>query len=407
MIQKPLEGIKVIDFSTYVAAPACGRLLRDMGARVIKIEAAKGDAWRTYGSSHHVVAEEDENPFFDLVNAGKESIVLNLKDKKGKDILFKLLKDADIFLTNTRPKSLKKLGLDYDSLKPIFPKLIYASITGFGEVGPEVDSPGFDIVAFWGKSGFLNDLAVNTGTNYPTLAPIAVGDLICASSLFGGVCTALYARERSGHGDYVTVSLFGNAIWAMGCMYIRAQERYGDTFPKTRLEGSPLESPYLCKDGQWVLLSILEYERYFPTLCKAMGFDSLASDPRFKTKFTAEENKEVLFELLEKRFREEDSAYWLKVLKENDLVNDRLNHFKDVVHSEQAWVNNFLTKAKFPNGNECVMPCPPIRLKSVGAAGYKRGPFLGENTADVLKEIGLNEEEIESLEKENVIMRHK
>lgn len=149
---KPLSGYKVIELSTFVAAPSCGRLLRDWGADVIKVESGKGDAWRYHGSTHRVTSTEEENPMFDLVNAGKKSVVVDLKSAEGKAVLYDLLSDADIFLTNTRAKSLRKLGLDYESLKERFPKLIYASVTGFGEEGPETDKPGFDLVAYWGTA---------------------------------------------------------------------------------------------------------------------------------------------------------------------------------------------------------------------------------------------------------------
>lgn len=404
---KPLGGIKVVELSTYVAAPACGRLLCDWGARVIKVESDKGDAWRTFGSTHHVIAQEDENPFFDIVNSGKESIVLNLKSQKGKEILFSLLSDADIFLTNTRAQSLRKLGIDYDSIKDRFPQLIYATITGFGEEGPDVNNPGFDVVAFWGKSGFLNDLSIDTGSNYPMLSPTGVGDVACGTSLFGGICAALYARQQNGHGDYITVSLFGGAIWIMGFMYIRAQERYGDPFPKTRLNSLPMTSPYRCKDGEWLLLSILEHERYFPTLCKAMGLYETAEDPRFITKFEAEKHKSELFKILEKRFAEETCEYWRKILTEHDIVNDRLSHFKDVVHSEQAWVNNYLTKAVFPNGHECVMPCTSIKSRAMRTPKYRRGPFLGEDTSRILTELGYEDLEIKELINDKIVGENK
>ncbi|MDO5562540.1 MAG: CoA transferase [Synergistaceae bacterium] len=404
---KPLDGIKVIELSTYVAAPACGRLLKDWGARVIKVESNKGDAWRTFGSTHNVIAKEDENPFFDIINSGKESIVLDLKSEEGKEILFKLLEDADVFLTNTRPQSLRKLGLDYESIKDRFPKLIYSTITGFGECGPDVNNPGFDVVAFWGKSGFLNDISIDTGSNYPMLSPTGVGDVACGTSLFGGVCAALFARQKTGRGDYITVSLFGGAIWIMGFMYLRAQERYGDPFPKTRQSSLPMTSPYRCKDGEWLLLSILEHERYFATLCRAMGLNDVAEDPRFATKFDAEKNKKELFGILEKRFAEEDCAYWRKVLTENDIVNDRLSHFKDVVTSEQAWANNYLTHAKFINGEECVMPCTSIRSQNMGVPDYSRGPLLGEDTRKVLAELGCDEKTIDALENTGAVSSHK
>ena len=394
---RPLAGYKVVELSTYVAAPSCGRLFADWGADVIKVEAASGDAWRTFGSTHRVTCTEDENPMFDLINSGKKSIVLNLKSAEGKEAFFKLLEDADVFLTNTRAQSLKKMGIDYDSIKDRFPRLIYATITGFGETGPQVNNPGFDVVAFWGKSGFLNDLSIDTGSNYPMMAPTGVGDTACGTTLFGGVCAALLARQRTGKGDYVTVSLFGGAIWIMGFMYLRAQERYGDPFPKKRKNSPPMTAPFRCKDGEWILISILEYERYFASLCDALGVPEYGHDPRFATKKDMDQHREELFQILEGRFITEDCAHWQKVLDSYDIVNDRLNHFKDVVDSEQAWVNHYFTKAKFRNGEECIMPCTGIHSRALGDVPYVSSPLLGENTVEVLRNHGYSEEQIQAM----------
>ena len=166
---KPLEGITVVDLSTFVAAPVCGRLLADMGARVIKVEAVRGDTWR--GTGHNHVPDrynKDENPVFDIYNTGKEFISLNLKAPEGKEAMLKLLSGADVFLTNTRPAALKRLGLDAEQLRSQFPGLIYALLVGYGEKGPDADNPAFDSTAFWSKSGFLHDQATRRETASPT-----------------------------------------------------------------------------------------------------------------------------------------------------------------------------------------------------------------------------------------------
>ena len=402
MSESPLKGIKVLELSTFVAAPTCGRLLGDWGADVIKIEAGKGDAWRVFGSTHGVISTEEENPMFDLVNAGKKSLVLNLKSSEGLDILFKMLETTDIFLTNTRNQSLRKLGIDYDSIKERFPRIIYATITGFGERGPEVNNPGFDVVAYWGNSGFLNDLSIDTGKNYPILAPTGVGDVTCGSALFGGICAALFNREKTGTGDYVTISLYGGAIWMMGFMYIRAQERYGDKFPKTRHSSPPMTAPYKCKDGEWIMLSILEYERYFPTLCKVLGIPDLPKDPRFADKQTADRYRKEMFEILEERFATEDCCYWREELTKNDIVNDRLKHFKDIVHSEQAWENGYLTKVEYPGGF-CSMPQPALQSRNMPQPEFTKAPLLGENTEEILKELGYDSTAVKRMSDDGIV----
>ena len=406
MENRPLKGYKVVELSTFVAAPACGKLFADWGADVIKIETSEGDAWRTFGSTHRVTATEEEKPMFDLVNGGKKSISLNLKSEEGKEILFSLLKDADVFLTNTRAQSLRKMQIDYDSIKERFPRLIYATITGFGETGPQVDHPGFDVVAYWGSSGFLNDLSINTGSNYPILAPTGIGDVTCGTGLFGGVCAALLARERTGRGDYVTVSLYGGAIWIMGFMYLRAQEQYGDPFPKQRKNSPPMTAPYRCKDGEWLMLSILQFERYFPSLCLALGIPETAQDPRFADRKSMDAHREELFAILEERFLTKTCSEWQSILTSYDIVNDRLKHFKDVVKSEQAWVNHYFTTAKFASGRECAMPCSAIQSHELGVVEYTRAPLLAENTEEILREHGYCADEIDGFLQSGAVKVH-
>ena len=165
-MNKPMEGITVIELANYVAGPVVGRMLADMGARVIKIEGRGGDAWRNTSASN-TQTEWDENPLFDLFNIGKRSFSLNLKTEEGKAIFFKLLEKADILITNTRQNALIKLGVDYDSLKERYPRLIYATLTGYGYNGPDCNAPGFDNIAFWSRPGFSADMTIDGPESYP------------------------------------------------------------------------------------------------------------------------------------------------------------------------------------------------------------------------------------------------
>lgn len=190
-IPKPLEGIKVIELANYVAAPIVGRICADMGAEVIKIEGRGGDAWRATSLSH-TRTSTSENPLFDVFNVGKKSITLNIKSESGKKILFELLENADILITNTRNQSLVKLGIDYESIKEQFPRLIYATLTGYGYEGSDCNAPGFDNIAFWSRPGFAVDMMVESNGSYPCNSRYAMGDTIAGSFFFGAVMTALY-----------------------------------------------------------------------------------------------------------------------------------------------------------------------------------------------------------------------
>ena len=170
---KPLEGVKVVELASFVAAPTAGRMMAEMGADVIRVESTAGDPWRFYGANCGLPITDEENPLFDIYNLGKKDIQLNTKTPEGKEILFHLLDEADVFITNNRLKSLVRSGLDYESLKDRFPKLIYGLVTGYGQTGPDVDAPGYDGVAFFSRSGMnfrsqiINERKINTTNTVP------------------------------------------------------------------------------------------------------------------------------------------------------------------------------------------------------------------------------------------------
>lgn len=400
---KPLKNYKVIELSTYIAAPTCGRILADWGAEVIKVEADNGDTLRTLGLGMNVPSTEEENPLFDISNSGKKSIVINLKTGEGLKLMHDLLSDADVFLTNMRLKPLEKMGLDYDTLKNKYPRLVYSIITGFGDKGPDVNNPGFDMVAFWGSGGFLADMSVEGDNSYPVYTPSAMGDISCGTALFGGIMAALLDREKTGMGDRVTLSLYGAAVWFMGFMDTMAQ--YGYKFPRARFEGNPLTIPYKTKDGEWIILTILEHERYFPVLCKMLGIEEVANDSRFinKKALINLDNRKVLIELIEERFITKNADEWMKLLKENDIVHDRLKHYREIPESEQAIVNDYMSEVEFLNGKKAMMPRPAIQSYNLGLPEYKRGPWLGEDTKDILKKLGYDDEKIDLMINSNIV----
>jgi (R)-2-hydroxy-4-methylpentanoate CoA-transferase len=403
--KKPLSGYKVVELSTYVAAPACGRVLADWGAEVIKVEADNGDVFRVFGNGLGVPANEGENPLFDMANSGKKSVVINLKTQEGLKVMHELLSDADVFLTNNRLKPLEKMGLDYDSLKETYPRLVYAVITGFGDKGPDVNNPGFDTVAFWASGGFLADLTVEGPNSYPVYTPAAVGDISCGTILFGGITAALLNREKTGLGDRVTVSLYGAAVWFMGFMNTISQKKYGYKYPRSRFEGNPMAIPYRTKDSEWIMTSILEHERYFPVLCKVLEIEEFSNDPRFSSKkaLLNYDNRKALVELLEERFATRNAKEWMKLLKENDIVHDRLKHLREISESQQAIVNNYMSEFEFSNGEKAMLPRPAIQSSNLGLPEYKRGPRLGEDTKEVLKGLGYDDEKISLMINNNIV----
>ncbi|MBQ2818112.1 MAG: CoA transferase [Clostridia bacterium] len=392
---KPLEGIKVVDLSTYVAAPVCARMLADMGAEVVKIETFRGDPWRDTSKSS-TFTDDFENPMFDIYNAGKKSICLNIKHELGMKTLLDMLANADIFITNTRPQSLKKLGLDFDTLHEKFPKLIYATITGYGDKGPDCDAPGFDNVAFWTRSGFLMDMSVRSEKSYPVMSPTGSGDTVAGAMLYGGVMTALYKRAMTGEGEFVTTALYNTGIWMLASMIMQAQEKYNIKFPKERVDCSPFSSPFCCADGEWVCITVLDYLRYRDTMFRILDIEEEMSKLDVSSYKALTQQSDIVIPIMEKAFMKKTSSEWIKLLKEADVVCGVLNHMKDVSRDEQAIANSFIQQYNFKNkeGESCMMPCPPIRLGSQQPPIAVSAPLPGEDTREVLIKMGYSTEYI-------------
>lgn len=402
---KPLEGIRVVELSTVVAASSIGRRLTQFGATSIKVESLAGDQFRTFGKTYQTPCTEDENPIFDQLNGCKRSIPLNLKTADGMEVMLKLLEQADVFVTNTRARALERLGLDYDTLKEKFPRLVYATITGYGDTGPEKDLPGFDTTAFWGVSGFNTDMSVMTSEYLPTMFPGGMGDSITAAELTGGICAALAGRERTGKGDRVTASLLATSLWSTSLMTVATQ--FGRRYPMTRYEGSP--TPYRCKDGEFLIFTILSsFEKQFTGVCKAIGKPEMLTDQRFwpQASFVKPENTKAFIQICEAAFATKTCEAWLEILRGYDVACSRMNHFKDFVNNEQAKANGFIHYHTMPSGRQCWVTLPPCRTRRAGEPEFQRAPYLGEHTCQILEELGYSQERITKMLEEGVTLAH-
>lgn len=401
MSNLPLEGIKVISLCNFVAGTTVSRYFSEFGADVIQIESLAGDPWRYYGPANNVPANEKENPIFDIFNAHKKDIALDMKDPRGKEIFFKLLEDADIFVTNTRVNGLQRLGIDYDSIKDRFPRLVYGLLTGYGSKGPDAAKPGYDGLAFFANSGLYCDTTEASG--YPMVPPASGGDIITGTTLYAGLLTAYINALRTGKGDLVEVSLYGAATWVCAQPVLVSQPRFGDVYPKYRLGIKPLNTAYKCKDGEWVLLWLMQPERYFKTVCEILGIPEVAEDPRFNTKAGILGNRAELIPILEKAFIQFDSGYLMEQFVANDVTATRAKHYNDTYTDPQALENDYMREVTFESGNSAVLPMIPIKSRNCGKIEFKRGPLLGEHTVEVLKGFGYSDEQIDELKTDKVV----
>lgn len=395
---RPLEGYKVVDLTTFVAAPVCARLLSDMGAEVVKVEPPKGDAWRQSGVGFLPSRfSQDENPIFDIYNTGKKLVCLNLKSEEGMEAMQKLLSEADVFITNNRPAALKRLGLDFETLHEKYPRLVYGIVLGYGEKGPDADKQAFDTTAFWTRSGFLRDTSVMHEMYQPVNAPSGVGDSYTGTNLTMQVLAALMMRDRTGFGQCVRASLFQVGMFAMGSMTLMTQRPSGRKFPETRPDGRPAAGAFECADGEWVFISA-----GMPQILEVIGKPELTDDPRFGLA-ARKQYGELVYNTLREGFLTVTSDEVMAYFADKDTPTVRMPHFADVSEDEQAWANGYLERVEYPNGNSNVFPASPFGMDALAAPKTQPTRRIGQDTVQVLKDLGYTDEQIDAMAKAEAI----
>ena len=404
-MSKPLEGIRVIELGAYVSATTTGRILADMGAEVIKIERPEGDGWRNTGRGTcygHFC--DEENPVYELYNTGKKHIVLNIKTESGMAALHELLASADIFLTNNRPKALKKNGLDWETLRALYPRLIYAIVLGYGDKGPDATTPAFDTTAYWARTGMALDFSFcdETGKCLPINTPWSVGDTPTGMFLVSEINAALYARERTGKGDYVVSSLYHIGMFQAGSMYVRSRD-YGQKFPM-QLHERGIASMYPCHDGSWLLVQLIDAQALYPKLYPLLGKPEWCDDPRFNSIEGRTANAKYVYDEIGKVLYTKTADEWEELSKKVDLQLVRMRHFNDIPKDEQAWANGYLEMVHYPNGAIEPIVTSPVEMESVGTLHSLPCSPVGGDTAEVLKTVlGYSDEKIAAMVAEKAI----
>jgi crotonobetainyl-CoA:carnitine CoA-transferase CaiB-like acyl-CoA transferase len=330
----PLQGVKVIELGVWVAGPAATGLMADWGANVIKVEPPTGDPQRfVFGALG--VADQKGVPPFEIDNRGKRSVVLDLRNDDDLQKMFALLEDADVFVSNVRPAGLARMGLDPESLTKRFPRLVYGQLTGYGATGPDVDKAGYDIGAFWSRSGLAHT------TVAPDELPPAIrsgqGDHTTGLSMAAGVLAALFDRERTGKGRVVSTSLLRTGIYTLGWdvgVYLRFGKR--QSTKSSRKNPAPQMNCYRCADGRAFWLLGMEADRHFPGLLKAIGREELASVENFKNARARSINAGEFIAVLDEHFATQDYAYWTAQFDANDVWWAPLNSIAEAVADPQV-----------------------------------------------------------------------
>ena len=397
-----LKGVKVIEMATYVAAPSAGGIMRDWGADVIKIESPKGDPWRVFPTPVRDAASFG-NPLFDLDNRGKRAISVDTSTPEGVAVLKRLVRDADVFITNTRPGALERAGLDYEALKKENPRLIYSSVSGYGMVGEERDRPGFDMAEFWARAGAARTMAPEGVNPFPLRT--AAGDHVTGLTTLGGIMGALYERERTGKGRLVETSLLRTGIYMMSSDYAM-QLRFGKlaATPPRQKAIAPLTNFFQTRDGEWFVYLPRGTKADWPEFAAAIGLGHLSDDERFVTPLSRRKNATEIVAILDEVFAKKTLEEWGRILDESDLVWAPVQTSAQIVVDPQAHAAGAFVDVTRKNGEVYKSVATPVRFHD-GEDAQPRGdtPAFGEHTLEVLREYGFSEAEIESLSSKNII----
>jgi len=397
-----LDGIKVIEHATYMAAPGAGGILSDWGAEVIKIEPPKGDPIRNFFST--IGTDFQDNPVFDFDNRGKKSIVLDTSTPEGQAVLRDLASDADVFLTNVRPGGLSRAELDFENLIKINPKLVYCTLTGYGLEGPDADKPGFDVASFWSRAG-VGHLTVPKGQD-PFALRTAFGDHTTSMAAAAGICAALVKAQRTGQGQLVEASLLRAALFAMGSDFAIQLffGRIGST--KSRHEQiQPLMNFFKTKDGSWICIVSRQGNVDWAPLCRVMDRSDLIEDERFTTGKSRRANAAELVTLMDEAFGKYTKAEIAERLDAEAIAWAPVQTLAEVAKDPQVAASGAIQQVPSASGDGTSYASPGSPIRFPGADDGPKGPspHMGQHSRDVLASLGYDEAKIDELFKGEVV----
>lgn len=392
--QPPLAGLTVLDCSTYIAGPAAATALGDWGADVIKVEApGVGDPHRNSFKGANYPPGAANFPW-QLDGRNKRSVALDLKHPQGRDALDRLIARADVMVVNFPPKVRARLRLAWPDVKPVNPRLIYASLSGYGESGPDADTPGFDATAFFARSGILD--ALRYEGQPPAFSLSTQGDRPSAMTLLAAIMLGLYRRERTGRGGWVGTSLYANGVWSNGTLAAGALvgASMGPRPPRERPR-SAFSNQYVARDGRWFTLLLPQEDKRWPAFCAAIGLGGIAKDPRFVDGTLRLTNAAALVAELDRVFAQQDWPHWRDVLVDVGAAVSPITRATEIPHDPQACHAGIIVETAAPEVPLTL--AHPVRLGFARPRPAGRAPSIGEHSEAVLREAGFTPAEIAAM----------
>lgn len=391
-----LEGIKVVEYATYMAAPGAGCILRDWGADVVKIEPPGGDPIRLFFRS--IGTDLQDNPVFDFDNRGKRSVIIDTRQPQGQTLIRELVADADVFLTNVRPGGLVRSGLDHESLCALNPKLVYCSLSGYGLEGPDADRPGFDIASFWSRTGVAN-LSIPKGAE-PFPLRTAFGDHTTSIAAAAGICAALVEAQRTGKGRLVEASLFRTALYALGSDL--AIQLFFDKVASTKgrhEQNVPITNFFQSKDGKWICIVSRQGDVDWAPLCRVINRPELAEDPRFSRAKGRRANNAEVVNILDAGLGMFPMDELADRLDAESIAWAPVQTLAEVARDPQAFASGAIvqTPSTKGDGSTYASPASPVRFPGADDGPKGPSPTMGQHTEEVLAALGRSKEEIKAL----------
>src|ERR1700751_1060085 len=387
------SGLKVVDLASFIAGPSAAVILSDFGADVIKVEPPNGELWRHAHNLPPQPVAEDAYPWH-LANRNKRGMTLDLKSPSAHQVLEKLVKWADVLVVNTPHPARKKLKLEYDDVVGWNPRLIYADITGFGDKGPDADLPGFDITSYWARSGLLS---MTRDAGAPPTWPVAgSGDNATAVGLYAAIVTALYLREGTGKGSFVTASLLAEGVWSAS-VFIQAalcEANFFGLHDRAHPANAAL-NVYHSSDGTWFVLVVTPDK--VPAVLKAIGREDILTDPRFSDAAKLAQNRPQLTAILDEIFGSQPMSHWYEVFNGVQVTFGAVREPHEVMNDPQLLANNIVVPLEGAGEKLTATISSPIQVHGIAKVPAKRAPRIGEHNDEVLKALGFTIDEIAGL----------
>ena len=401
----PLHGLRVLECGLWQQVPLASMMLGDMGAEVIKIERPRvGDPVRSLETIGGVrLNSKGPHFYYTVLNQNKKSVTLDLANPKSSEVVRRLMVQTDVFIHNMRPEVAERLGVGYETLYSYNPKLIYAAGSGYGPEGPDKNKPSID-PTLHARAGLMQYYAPE-GTS-AHFVPGGIADNISGVMLAYGVLAALVARERTGAGQKVDVSILGSVMWAHS-VPVNFQFWFGQGYPKWQREQTwnPMYNYYRCQDDQWMFLGLMESDAYWPTLCEALSITDMMGDPRFYDAEQRNINREALIKILDQVFASHPYSEWASILGAfPDIIFERVGTMADLQSDPQVTANEYILNQEDPLMGSLSTVGLPVRLSGTPTVDRLPAPELGEHTEEVLTRIcGFGARALQRLHKEGVI----